>query len=203
MYSNTQTDKHLYVQSHLLYCCTLSTLDEEVKAPLAILFCEDEVQFVFFPFVKKQSSCIDGIVTPAIPLFTSDRETCMISEEWFSFVCYYLENFQVQLLKSSGLRLILPHMTRTNFNISPLWANSEDFSPSWTNSKEFSPSWTNSKEFSPSWANSEDFSPSWANSEDFSPSWANSEEFSPNFKIVRMLHIKICLVKKVLQTMVQ
>ena len=49
MYSNTQTDIHLYVQSHLLYCCTLSTLDEEVKAPLAILFCEDEVRFVFFP----------------------------------------------------------------------------------------------------------------------------------------------------------
>ncbi len=99
MYSNIQT----YIYMFSLICCTLSTLgegEEQAEAPLAILFCGDEVRFIFFPFMENQSSCIDAIVTPAIVtpaiatpairLFKED--SCMINEEWFSFVCYYLEN---------------------------------------------------------------------------------------------------------------
>lgn len=49
--------------------------------PLAILFCENQLRFIFFPF----SLCVDAIVTPSIKLF---KDT-IIDDRWFSFICFY------------------------------------------------------------------------------------------------------------------
>jgi hypothetical protein len=56
---------------------------------LAVLFCEDKLKFIFFPFVSQSGSpCIDAIVSPAISIFNT---AAMVDHRWFSFICYYIQ----------------------------------------------------------------------------------------------------------------
>ena len=51
------------------FCIT--TLGACQFPPLAILFCKDEVQFIFFPFSKDGRSGIEAVVTSSVRLFNS------------------------------------------------------------------------------------------------------------------------------------
>ena len=63
-------------------------VDDRPIPPLLILICEDELKFIFFPFIKDGSPCIDAILTPAIPIAESDA--MIINESWFVFICFYI-----------------------------------------------------------------------------------------------------------------
>ena len=56
--------------------------------PLAILFCEDQVQFIFFPFCKDECS---GVVTSSVKLFNS-LSFGVKSLDWklFSYIYFYI-----------------------------------------------------------------------------------------------------------------
>ena len=67
--------------------------------PLAILFCENMLRFIFFPFCQDGVACVDAIVTPPIPLYryeddTDDNDDTLpikqIDVHWFAFICYYI-----------------------------------------------------------------------------------------------------------------
>ncbi len=60
---------------------------------MAILICDDELRFIFFPFTTSSGvPCVDAIVTLSIPLYriTGQFKPRLIDEQWFSFVCFYL-----------------------------------------------------------------------------------------------------------------
>ena len=57
--------------------------------PLCLLICENLIKFAFFPFLLRNGSpCIEGIVTPEIPLFHG----VTLNEKWFTFICYYINH---------------------------------------------------------------------------------------------------------------
>lgn len=78
----------VHVRFHLLYCTLSSTeSDGDEHPPLAVVFCNHSLRFIFFPF----ADCIDAIVTPPISLF-QDEEVQVVNYEWFVFMCHYLNN---------------------------------------------------------------------------------------------------------------
>ena len=80
-----------------------------MKVPLAIVLCEDQLRFIFFPFEYCGIPCIDAIVTHSIDLFT---EHYMIDERWFSFICYYLTNNFSCLTATTDLLGFAPHQIK-------------------------------------------------------------------------------------------
>lgn len=68
-----------------------SSRDTNIIPPLLVLICQDMLKFIFLPFVKEvnhhMNHCIDAIVTPSIPIMQTEL---LISDSWFSFVCYYI-----------------------------------------------------------------------------------------------------------------
>ena len=60
--------------------------------PLAILFCEDKLRFIFFPFISEKSTpCVDAVVTPPIAMM-DERNERSIDMHWFAFICLYLKD---------------------------------------------------------------------------------------------------------------
>ena len=60
--------------------------------PLAILFCEDKLRFIFFPFISDKSTpCVDAVVTQPIAMM-DERNERSIDMYWFAFVCLYLKD---------------------------------------------------------------------------------------------------------------
>ncbi len=64
-------------------------VDNQLAPPLLVLICEEDLRFIFLPFIKDGSPCIDAIVTPAIPI--AEEDTVIINHSWFAFICYYIK----------------------------------------------------------------------------------------------------------------
>ena len=73
------------------YYIAKKPLKEDVIAmPLVILFCEDKLRFIFFPFISDNSApCFDAVVTQSIAIM-DERYDDVIDKHWFAFVCLFL-----------------------------------------------------------------------------------------------------------------
>ena len=73
------------------FCIT--TLDNYHFPPLAILFCEDEVKFIFFPFSKDEICGIEAVVTSSVRLFNPfSLGVKLLDWKFFSYIYFYISN---------------------------------------------------------------------------------------------------------------
>ena len=54
--------------------------------PLLILVYQDQLKFIFLPFISDGRHCIDTIVSPGIDIFEANNS--LISESWFVFTLW-------------------------------------------------------------------------------------------------------------------
>jgi len=81
---------------------------------LVILVCQDQLNFIFFPFISDDGTpCVDAIVTPGIALFDGSQ---LIDLSWFAFICFYInELFQsnLEFIKPSQVPCLKFHPKKT------------------------------------------------------------------------------------------
>ena len=58
------------------------------KPPLAVVFCQDEVRFILFPFTKDNEPCVNAVVTPPLKLMKEDGK---FNPNIFTFICAYVK----------------------------------------------------------------------------------------------------------------
>ena len=86
--------------------------DSSIVPPLLILICQDELKFIFLPFVSDGLHCIDAVVTPNISIFEDE----LINESWFSFVCLYIvgsRHSKLKLMDASKYPDLTLHVKKT------------------------------------------------------------------------------------------
>ncbi len=114
---NTHISFVLLCISFVLLCCYPTAAEETnqppaCQPPLAVVICEDQIRFIFFPFVSPDNlPCLDAIVCTPVDIFSS-VSTITIDQTWFVFICYYLNeafhNTELKLLKTDTYQ-ITPH----------------------------------------------------------------------------------------------
>lgn len=63
--------------------------------PLAVVFCQDEVRFILFPFTKGNEPCVNAVVTPPLKLMKEDGK---FNPNVFTLICVYVKYaFRVNL----------------------------------------------------------------------------------------------------------
>ena len=78
-----------------------------------MLICQDQLKFIFLPFVSDRNHCIDAIVTPAINIFEPNGS--LINESWFVCTCLYITGSyknELSLINGTGYDLTL-HKKKT------------------------------------------------------------------------------------------
>ena len=79
-----------------------------VVPPLLILICQDQLKFIFLPFVSDGNHYIDAIVTPAINIFEPNGS--LTNESWFVCTCLYITGRyknELSLMNGTGYNLTL------------------------------------------------------------------------------------------------
>ena len=59
-----------------------------LKPPLAVVFCQDEVRFMLFPFKEDNEPCVNAVVTPPLKLMKEDGK---FDPNIFTFICAYVK----------------------------------------------------------------------------------------------------------------
>lgn len=83
-----------------------------IVPPLLILICQDQLKFIFLPFVSDGHHCIDAIVTPAINIF--EPNGIFINESWFVCTCLYITGSyknELSLMNGTGYNLTIHKKT--------------------------------------------------------------------------------------------
>ena len=66
-----------------------------LKPPLAVVFCQDEVRFILFPFAKNKELCVNAVVTPPLKQMKEDGK---FDPNVFTLICAYIKyTFHVDL----------------------------------------------------------------------------------------------------------
>ena len=99
-----------------MYSFYITTLDNFQFPPLAILFCEDEVRFIFFPFSKLGCCCIEAVVTSSVQLFFNSSNFGVKSLDWkfFAFINFYISTIWSEFESlDPGIWGIPHHLTKS------------------------------------------------------------------------------------------